>query len=102
MIVDSTVQQKAIAHHTDSHLLETACTKRVEVAKEVVIDLKQTFAKKSKDLTRMAGRYTHARQFKRMRRAIECQSSLVGRPQRKEYRMASAIGRPCGRRWVRP
>ena len=34
VIVDSTVQHKAIAHPTDSRLLETARTKLVEEAKE--------------------------------------------------------------------
>ena len=90
VIVDSTVQHKAIAHPTDSRLLETARTKLVEEAKEVGIDLKQTFAKEGKDLTRKAGRYAHARQFKRMRRAIKRQSTIVGRLQREVDRKASA------------
>ena len=70
VIVDSTVQHKAIAHPTDSRLLETARVKLVEAAKGAGIDLKQTFAKEGKELGRKAGRYAHARQFKRMRRAI--------------------------------
>ena len=86
------MQHKAIAHPTDSRLLETARTKLVEEAKEVGIDLKQTFAKEGKDLTRKAGRYAHARQFKRMRRAIKRQSTIVGRLQREVDRKASAIG----------
>jgi hypothetical protein len=48
VIVDSTVQHKAIAHPTDSRLLETARTKLVEAAKDAGIDLKQTFAKEGK------------------------------------------------------
>ena len=92
VIVDSTVQHKAIAHPTDSRLLETARTKLVAAAKEVGIDLKQTFAKEGKDLIRKAGRYAHARQFKRMRRAIKRQSTIVGRLQREVERKASAIG----------
>ena len=92
VIVDSTVQHKAIAHPTDSRLLETARAKLVEAAKEVGIDLKQTFAKEGKDLTRKAGRYAHARQFKRMRRAIKRQRTIVGRLQREVDRKASAIG----------
>ncbi|WP_460505113.1 transposase [Hydrogenophaga soli] len=42
VIVDSTVQHKAIAHPTDSRLLETARTKLVEAAKDAGIELKQT------------------------------------------------------------
>ena len=66
--------------------------KLVEAAKEVGIDLKQTFAKEGKDLSRKAGRYAHARQFKRMRRAIKRQRTIVGRLQREVQRKASAIG----------
>lgn len=92
VIVDSTVQHKAIAHPTDSRLLETARNKLVEAAKEVGIHLKQTFAKEGKELGRKAGRYAHARQFKRMRRAIKRQRTIVGRLQREVERKASAIG----------
>ena len=92
VIVDSTVQHKAIAHPTDSRLLETARTKLVEAAKGAGIDLKQTFAKEGKALSRKAGRYAHARQFKRMRRVIKRQRTMVGRLQREVDRKASAIG----------
>ncbi|AOG22113.1 IS5 family transposase [Acidovorax sp. RAC01] len=92
VIVDSTVQHKSIAHPTDSRLLETARVKLVEAAKGVGIDLKQTFAKEGKEQARKAGRYAHARQFKRMRRAIQRQRTIVGRLQREVDRKASAIG----------
>jgi IS5 family transposase len=92
VIVDSTVQEKAIAHPTDSRLLETARAKLVEAAKEAGIDLKQTFAKEGKDLSRKAGRYAHARQWGRMKRAIKRQRTIVGRLQREVDRKASAIG----------
>lgn len=92
VIVDSTVQHKAIAHPTDSRLLETARLKLVQAAKDVGIDLKQTFAKEGKELSRKAGRYAHARQFKRMRRAIGRQRTIVGRLHREIDRKASAIG----------
>ena len=39
VIVDNTVQHKAIAHPTDSRLLETARVKLVEAAKDAGIDL---------------------------------------------------------------
>jgi len=47
VVVDSTVQPKAIAHPTDSRLLDTAREKLVELAKAAGIALKQTFAKKA-------------------------------------------------------
>ena len=92
MILDSTVQHKAIAHPTDSRLLETARAKLVEAAKDAGIDLKQTFDKEGKEQARKAVRYAHARQFKRMRRAIKRQRTIVGRLQREIERKASAIG----------
>jgi IS5 family transposase len=45
VIVDSTVQEKAIAHPVDSRLLEIARAKVVQAAKFAGIVLKQTFAK---------------------------------------------------------
>jgi len=92
VIVDSTVQHKAIAHPTDSRLLETARTKLVEVAKDAGIGLKQTYAKEAAQLSRKAGRYAHARQFKRMKGAIKRQRTIVGRLQREIERKASTIG----------
>src|SRR5690554_2941900 len=92
VIVDSTVQEKAIAHPTDSRLLETARIKLVEAAKGAGIALKQTFAKEGEQLSRQAGRFAHARQFKRMRRAIKRQRTIVGRLAREIDRKASAIG----------
>ena len=79
VIVDTTVQEKAIAHPTDSRLLEVARSKLVASAKQAGISLKQTFAREANSLNRQAGRYAHARQFKRMRRAIRRQATIVGR-----------------------
>ena len=103
VIVDSTVQHKAIAHPTDSRLLETARTKLVEAAKGAGIDLKQTFAKEGRYPSHKAGRCAHARQFKRMRRAIKRHSapSWVDCSARTNARPAP-LGRPCGRRSLRP
>ena len=95
VIVDSTVQHKSIAHPTDSRLLETARTKLVEVAKDAGIGLKQTYAKEAAQLSRKAGRYAHARQFKRMKGAIKRQRTIVGRLQREIERLrhAANLGR---------
>lgn len=96
VIVDSTVQHKAIAHPTDSRLLETARTKLVEVAKDAGVRLKQTFAKEGKELSRKAGRYAHARQFKRMKSAIRRQRTIVARLQREIERKAMAASTAIG------
>lgn len=92
VIVDSTVQHKAIAHPTDSGLLETARVKLVGAAKNAGIHLKQTFAKEGVALSRKASRYAHARQFKRMKYTIKRQRTIVGRLQRELQRKAQTIG----------
>ena len=61
VIVDSTVQEKAIAHPTDSRLLEVARSKLVAAAKAAGIKLKQTFAKEGPYLARKAARYAPRR-----------------------------------------
>ena len=57
VIVDSTVQEKAVAHPVDSRLLEIARYKVVKAAKAAGIALKQTFAAEGKELRRKAGGY---------------------------------------------
>jgi IS5 family transposase len=91
VIVDSTVQEKAVAHPTDSKLLEAARAKVVEAAKANGIELKQTYAKKGQRLSFKAGRYAHARQFRRMRKAIKRQRTIVGRLQREVGRKTSTL-----------
>jgi IS5 family transposase len=91
VIVDSTVQEKAVAHPTDSKLLETARCKVVEAAKANGIELKQTYAKEGQRLGYKAGRYAHARQFKRMRKVIKRQRTIVGRLQREVARKMTAL-----------
>ncbi len=79
VIVDSTVQCKAIAHPTDTKLLETARLKLVELARDVGIAVKQTYAKEGRHLSYRAGRYAHARQLKRLRRVNQRHRTIVGR-----------------------
>jgi IS5 family transposase len=90
VIVDSTVQQKAIAHPTDSRLLEVARDKLVQAAKDAGIALKQTFVKEGTQLSRKAGRYAHAKQFRRMRKAIGRQRTVLGRLAREVERKQGA------------
>jgi IS5 family transposase len=78
VIVDSTVQEKAIAHPVDSRLLEIARAKVAQAAKSAGIDLKQTFAKEGQALRRKAGGYAHAKQFRRLRRTVKRQRTILG------------------------
>jgi IS5 family transposase len=86
IIVDTTVQEKAIAHPTDSRLLETARAKLVLAAKAAGVAFKQTYAAEGSNLQFRAGRYAHARQFRRMRRMIRRQRTLLGRLLRETQR----------------
>ncbi len=78
VIVDSTAQEKAIAHPVDSRLLEIARHKVVSAAKRVGIEFKQTFAKEGKTLRWKAGGYAHAKQFRRLRRVLKRQRTILG------------------------
>ncbi|PKO63528.1 MAG: IS5/IS1182 family transposase, partial [Betaproteobacteria bacterium HGW-Betaproteobacteria-16] len=78
IIVDSTVQEKAIAHPVDSRLLEIARAKLVQAARLAGIGLKQTFVKEGRELRRKAGGYAHAKQFKRLRRTVKRQRTILG------------------------
>ena len=78
VIVDTTVQEKAIAHPTDSRLLEIARHKVASAAKRVGIAVKQTFAKQGRALRRKAGGYAHAKQFRRLARTVKRQRTILG------------------------
>ena len=47
-------------------------------AKRAGIVLKQTFAREGKNLRRRAGGYAHAKQFKRLRRTVKRQRTILG------------------------
>src|SRR5690606_7287450 len=79
VIVDTTVQEKAIAHPTDSRLLEVARRKLVLLSRRNGIKLRQTYEREAPGLARKAGRHAHARQFKRLRRVLRRQRTLLGR-----------------------
>ena len=78
VIVDTTVQEKAIAFPTDSRLLEIARYQVVKAAKFAGIALKQTFEREGKTLKRRAGGYAHAKQFRRLKRVLKRQRTVLG------------------------
>jgi IS5 family transposase len=79
VIVDTTVQEKAIAHPTDSRLLDIARVKLVQFAKRESIPLKQSFEREGKQHKRKAAGYAHAKQFKRMHKVLRRQRTIVGK-----------------------
>jgi transposase, IS5 family len=71
VVVDTTVQPKAIAHPTDARLMHRALEKLVRFAKAEGVALRQSYLRIGKRAAIMIGRYAHAHQFKRMRRALK-------------------------------
>src|SRR5262249_36290781 len=69
--IDTTVQEKAIAHPTDARLTHRAIEKLVELAKREGVELRQSYLRLAKRAAIMVGRYTHAHQFKRARRELK-------------------------------
>jgi IS5 family transposase len=86
VIVDSTVMPKAIAHPTDSKLLERSRQHLVKVARKHGIALRQNYNRTAPRLAAQIGRYAHAKQFKRMNKALRTLRTRVGRVQREVAR----------------
>jgi IS5 family transposase len=70
VIVDTAVQPKAIAHSTDSRLLNRARDQLVAAAQEAGIELRQSYARVGKTADAQSGRYAHAQQWRCMRREV--------------------------------
>ena len=79
VVVDTTVQPKAIAHPTDARLIHRALEKLVSLAKAEGVVLRQSYLRVGKRAAIMIGRYTHAHQFKRMRRELKFLRTRLGR-----------------------
>lgn len=77
--VDTTVQEKNITHPTDSKLLHKAIAKLARAAKQNEVQLRQSYVRLAKQAATMAGRYAHAKQFKRMRRELRRLKTYLGR-----------------------
>lgn len=82
VIVDTTVMPKAIAHPTDSRLLEKSRQHLVRAAKAHGLKLRQNYNRCAPRLAVQAGRYAHAKQYKRMRKTLRSLRSRVGRVHR--------------------
>jgi transposase, IS5 family len=89
--VDTTVMEKNIAHPTDSRLLERARAQLVELAGEAGVELRQSYARLAPRLAAQVGRYAHAKQFKRMRKALRTLKGYTGRVLRDLRRQLSEI-----------
>ena len=79
VVVDTTVQPKAVAHPTDARLMHRALEKLGDLATRSGVKLRQSYRRLAKRAAIMVGRYAHAHQFKRMRRALRFLRTRLGR-----------------------
>lgn len=70
VVLDTTVQPSAIAHPTDSQLLNRAREQLVGAVQKSSVMLLQSYARVVPATELQARRYAHAKQFRRMRREI--------------------------------
>ena len=77
--VDTTVQPKNVTHPTDAKLMLKAIEKLGNQAKAQGLKLRQSYARLAKRAALMAGRYAHAKQFKRMNRELKYLRVRLGR-----------------------
>ena len=77
--VDTTVQEKNITYPTDSKLLYRCIVKLAAMARQQNVPLRQSYVRVGKRASIKAGRYAHAKQFRRMNRELRRLRTYVGR-----------------------
>jgi transposase, IS5 family len=77
--IDTTVQLKAISFPTDAKLLHAAVKGLNRLAEKHGVRLRQSYRRIVKHAAMMAGRYAHAKQFKRHHRELRLLRSRLGR-----------------------
>ena len=80
--VDTTVQPKAVTHPTDAKLMHKAIVMLGKLAREHGVPLRQSYIRVAKQALVMAGRYAHAKQWKRQRRQLKVLRTRLGRLER--------------------
>ncbi len=91
VIVDTTVMPKAVAHPTDSRLLEKSRQQLVKLAAEQGLSLRQNYNRQAPKLAAQVGRYAHAKQFKRMKKTLRSLKTRVGRVHREVTRQLDRV-----------
>ena len=91
VIVDSTVQEKAIAYPTDSKLLNRGRQQLVQLVAEAGITLRQNYNRIAPKLAGQIARYAHAKQYRRMRSHLKKLKTLVGRVWRDVSRQLAQV-----------
>jgi len=79
IIIDTTVQPKAVTNPTDAKLYNHAREILVRLCRDAGIDLRQSYSRIGPRTAMMAARYFHARQAKRGKRAVKRLKTILGR-----------------------
>ena len=79
VIIDTTVQPKAVAFPTDAKLLHRARERLVRLAQRHGVKLRQSYQRVGKKALIGHQRYAHAKQFKRANRALRTLRTQLGR-----------------------
>src|SRR5262244_2500097 len=79
VVVDTTVQPKAVMFPTDAKLLNRARERLVRLAAHVGVELRQSYARVGKLALIKHQRYAHAHQFKRANRGLRKLKTYLGR-----------------------
>ena len=79
VIVDTTVQPKAVAFPTDAKLMHRARERLARLAGKHGVRLRQSYARVGKHALIAYQRYAHAKQFKRANRALRRVRTYLGR-----------------------
>ena len=77
--VDTTVQPKNVTHPTDAKLMHKAVVMLGQLARRHGVTLRQSYVRVAKRAAVMAGRYAHAKQFKRRNRELRFLRTRLGR-----------------------
>jgi IS5 family transposase len=93
VIVDTTVQPKAIAFPTDAKLMHRARERLVRLAKRHGVRLRQSYERVGKYALIAHQRYAHAKQFKRANRALRALRTYLGRVARDLVRKTKSSAR---------
>src|SRR5580698_5204476 len=106
VIVDTTVQPKAVAFPTDAKLMHRARERLVRLAKKHGLMLRRSYERVGKYALIKHQRYAHAKQFKRANRALRTLRTYLGRTARDILRkikgkaeLESAFAHPLSLAW---
>ena len=79
VVIDTTVQPKAVMFPTDARLIDRARTRLVRLALKLGVELRQSYRRVGKFALIKHQRYAHAKQFKRAQKALRKLKTYLGR-----------------------